>query len=62
MLSPREVFEHKTVRALAAVAVGGGGWSVASVGWAPGGGGVGEVVLSPIVSWMVDTAVEPGIS
>ncbi|WP_446226308.1 amino acid adenylation domain-containing protein [Nocardia sp. IBHARD005] len=52
VLSPREVFEHKTVAALAAVA--------ASVAPRPGplaelpGGGIGDVSALPIVRWLLE--------
>ncbi|MFD6859888.1 non-ribosomal peptide synthase/polyketide synthase [Rhodococcus sp. NPDC060090] len=50
-LSPRDVFEHKTPAALAAVA----GTTVAPAVLAElPGGGVGEMPLPPIVHWMLD--------
>jgi len=56
-LTPRDIFEHKTVRAMAQAALDG---SAAVPALAePEGGGVGDCVLPPIVSWMVDTTERP---
>ena len=54
VLSPREIFEHKTIRAMAqAVATGGAQLPMLAE---PAGGGSGELALPPIVSWMVETS------
>ncbi|WP_080737257.1 non-ribosomal peptide synthetase [Rhodococcus fascians] len=56
-LSPRDVFEHKTVAALAEVVAAGDGTAALVLEELPGGG-VGDVPLTPIVAWMLDrTAV-----
>nr|WP_232433680.1 non-ribosomal peptide synthetase [Rhodococcus sp. AW25M09] len=56
-LSPRDVFEHKTVAALAEVVAAGEGTAAVVLDELPGGG-VGDVPLTPIVAWMLDrTAV-----
>ncbi|MDY6808871.1 MAG: amino acid adenylation domain-containing protein, partial [Actinomycetota bacterium] len=52
-LSPRDIFEHKTVRAMAqAVAEGGERLPLL----ADPHHGVGEVALSPVVSWMIESS------
>ncbi|MGA9873091.1 MAG: amino acid adenylation domain-containing protein, partial [Rhodococcus sp. (in: high G+C Gram-positive bacteria)] len=53
VLSPRDVFERKTVAALAEVALAADSASVAVLEELPGAG-VGDVPLTPIVSWMID--------
>ncbi|MBY6568212.1 non-ribosomal peptide synthase/polyketide synthase, partial [Rhodococcus sp. BP-154] len=53
VLSPRDVFERKTVAALAEVALSGADEAVAVLEELPGGG-VGDVPLTPIVSWMIE--------
>nr|WP_237421984.1 non-ribosomal peptide synthetase [Gordonia sp. SID5947] len=56
-LSPREVFEHKTVRAMArAVAAGGDRLPLVDE---PEGDTTGEVELSPVVSWMLELSDTP---
>ncbi|MBY4004496.1 amino acid adenylation domain-containing protein, partial [Rhodococcus fascians] len=52
-LSPRDVFEHKTVAALAEVVAAGDGTVPLVLDELPGGG-VGDVPLTPIVHWMLD--------
>ncbi|MFT3661300.1 MAG: amino acid adenylation domain-containing protein [Gordonia sp. (in: high G+C Gram-positive bacteria)] len=59
IVTPRDVFEHKTVRAIAAAAEAGGP-AVPPLD-EPEGGGMGSVVLPPIVSWMVDGASSPEV-
>ncbi|WP_431839258.1 amino acid adenylation domain-containing protein [Gordonia hongkongensis] len=56
-LSPREIFEQKTIRAMARVASAGGG--CVPMLTEPAGGPAGEVDLPPIVSWLVDAARTP---
>ncbi|WP_018177825.1 non-ribosomal peptide synthetase [Jongsikchunia kroppenstedtii] len=56
-LTPRDIFEHKTVRAMAAAALD-GSTTIPELA-EPEGGGVGDCVLPPIVSWMVDTSERP---
>ncbi|MGB3371647.1 MAG: amino acid adenylation domain-containing protein, partial [Rhodococcus sp. (in: high G+C Gram-positive bacteria)] len=53
VLTPRDVFERKTVAALAEVALAADSASVAVLDELPGGG-VGEVPLTPITRWMID--------
>ncbi|MBS9372372.1 non-ribosomal peptide synthetase [Rhodococcus sp. B50] len=53
VFSPRDVFEHKTVAALAA-AVAGSGPAVSTLEELPGGG-VGDVPLTPILRWLVES-------
>ncbi|WP_052083106.1 non-ribosomal peptide synthetase [Rhodococcus fascians] len=53
VLSPRDVFERKTVAALAEVASSADGDSVTVLEELPGGG-VGDVPLTPITQWMID--------
>ncbi|WP_231893875.1 MULTISPECIES: condensation domain-containing protein, partial [unclassified Rhodococcus (in: high G+C Gram-positive bacteria)] len=52
-LSPRDVFEHKTVAALAEVVASSDGTAPLVLEELPGGG-VGDVPLTPIVAWMLD--------
>ena len=52
-LSPRDVFERKTVAGLAEVAALGDGDRRGVLDELPGGG-VGEVPLTPIMRWMLD--------
>ncbi|MFY2787139.1 amino acid adenylation domain-containing protein, partial [Rhodococcus sp. MALMAid1271] len=52
-LSPRDVFEHKTVAALAEVVAAGESTAALVLEELPGGG-VGDVPLTPIVAWMLD--------
>ncbi|WP_156525446.1 non-ribosomal peptide synthetase, partial [Gordonia sp. 852002-50816_SCH5313054-c] len=56
-LSPRDIFEHKTIRAMARA----GSDDRASVPLLPepDGGGSGEVPLSPVAAWLLETAGEP---
>ncbi|MDH3024096.1 amino acid adenylation domain-containing protein [Gordonia alkanivorans] len=56
-LSPREIFEEKTVRGMARVASASG--ARVPMLDEPQGGGVGDVVLPPIVSWLVEAAQTP---
>ncbi|MDJ0363450.1 non-ribosomal peptide synthetase, partial [Rhodococcus sp. H29-C3] len=53
VLSPRDVFERKTVAGLAEVALSVDDADTAILEELPGGG-VGEVPLTPIVSWMIE--------
>ncbi|PSR38160.1 hypothetical protein C7T36_29775, partial [Rhodococcus sp. AD45-ID] len=53
VISPRDVFERKTVAGLAEVAVEAGGADVAKLEEMTGGG-VGEVPLTPIMRWLVE--------
>ncbi|QKT08193.1 non-ribosomal peptide synthase/polyketide synthase [Gordonia sp. X0973] len=55
-LTPREIFEHRTVRAMARVATDG---STAPALPEPDGGADGEVPLPPIVAWMAESADGP---
>ncbi|MFL1599726.1 amino acid adenylation domain-containing protein, partial [Gordonia amicalis] len=52
---PRDIFEHKTVRALAAVAMSGAGQTLAELP----GGGTGAVPLLPVARWMLERADAP---
>ena len=56
MISPREVFEHKTVREMAQAAWAGMGRDCRC--WLSRRGGFGEIVVPPIVSWMVESALD----
>ncbi|EON33170.1 Non-ribosomal peptide synthetase modules-related protein [Gordonia terrae C-6] len=56
-LSPREIFEQKTIRAMARVASAGG--DRAPMLAEPAGEPAGRVDLPPIVSWLVDAARTP---
>ena len=56
-LSPREIFEQKTIRAMARVASAGG--DHAPMLAEPTGDPAGRVDLPPIVSWLVDAAPTP---
>ncbi|WP_167330277.1 non-ribosomal peptide synthetase, partial [Gordonia namibiensis] len=56
-LSPREIFELKTIRAMAAAAAASGG-PVALIEELPGGG-TGEMPLPPVTSWMIEHSEEP---
>jgi len=56
-LSPREIFEQKTIRAMARVASAGG--DRAPMLAEPAGEPAGRVELPPIVSWLVDAARTP---
>ncbi|MCH5644318.1 amino acid adenylation domain-containing protein [Gordonia sp. ABSL49_1] len=51
-LSPRQIFEHRTVRAIAA-ALGDAHTALPELAELPGGA-VGQVELSPVVSWMLE--------
>ncbi|MEZ5210150.1 MAG: non-ribosomal peptide synthase/polyketide synthase [Gordonia sp. (in: high G+C Gram-positive bacteria)] len=51
-LSPRQIFEHKTIRAIAA-ALAAEGESLPVLA-EPAGGGAGDVVLPPVVAWMLE--------
>ncbi|SNT53442.1 non-ribosomal peptide synthetase, partial [Rhodococcoides kyotonense] len=53
VLSPRDVFERKTVAALAEVALAASDEDVVVLDELPGGG-IGDVPLTPIVSWMIE--------
>ncbi|MDV8067784.1 amino acid adenylation domain-containing protein [Rhodococcus sp. IEGM 1366] len=53
VISPRDVFERKTVAGLAEVAVEAGGADVAKLEEMTGGG-VGEVPVTPIMRWLVE--------
>ncbi|WP_206511640.1 non-ribosomal peptide synthetase, partial [Rhodococcus sp. KRD197] len=53
VLTPRDVFERKTVAALAEVALASEGAAVTVLDELSGGG-VGDVPLTPIVAWMID--------
>ncbi|MFD4183008.1 condensation domain-containing protein, partial [Rhodococcus sp. NPDC058514] len=53
MLSPRDVFEHKTISRLATVAVLGDASEVNTLEELAGGG-VGDMPLTPIVAWLVE--------
>ncbi|WP_439644644.1 amino acid adenylation domain-containing protein, partial [Gordonia soli] len=53
-LSPREIFEHKTIRAMARAAAAGGA-TLPRLD-EPEGGGVGATVLGPIVSWLTENS------
>ncbi|WP_137874239.1 non-ribosomal peptide synthetase, partial [Rhodococcus sp. Q] len=57
-LTPRQVFEHKTVAALAAVAESGDA-AAPALEELPGGG-VGEFPATPIVRWLLDRADSAG--
>ncbi|AZZ81208.1 non-ribosomal peptide synthetase [Gordonia alkanivorans] len=58
VLSPREIFEHKTIRAMAqAVSAGGTQLPVLDE---PTGGPVGDLPLPAIVSWMVESSSSAG--
>ena len=57
VLSPREIFEHQTVRAMARAA--GTGAARLPLVDEPVGGGRGEIALPPMVTWMVDGAQQP---
>ncbi|WP_185981988.1 non-ribosomal peptide synthetase [Gordonia rubripertincta] len=56
-LSPREIFELKTIRAMAAAAAASGG-PVELIEELPGGG-FGDMPLPPVASWMIEHAEEP---
>ncbi|WP_062393756.1 non-ribosomal peptide synthetase [Gordonia phthalatica] len=56
-LSPREIFEHKTVRALARV-IAESGEALPDLPELPGGA-VGPVALPPVVSWMLEYSDTP---
>ncbi|WP_156529367.1 non-ribosomal peptide synthetase, partial [Gordonia sp. 852002-10350_SCH5691597] len=56
-LSPRDIFEHKTIRAM--VRAGSDGRASVPLLSEPDGGGAGEVPLSPVVAWLLETAGEP---
>ncbi|MGF0327427.1 amino acid adenylation domain-containing protein [Gordonia hongkongensis] len=51
-VSPRDIFEHKTVRAIAR-AVGARGERVPALE-EPAGGGIGPMAVPPVVSWILD--------
>ncbi|MGW9266472.1 amino acid adenylation domain-containing protein, partial [Gordonia terrae] len=55
-VSPRDIFEHKTVRAIAR-AVGGRGERVPALE-EPAGGGIGPMAVPPVVSWILDQTDE----
>ena len=57
VLSPREIFEHQTVRAMAQIA--GAGAARLPLVEELAGGGRGEIALPPMVSWMIDGAQGP---
>ncbi|EGD53199.1 non-ribosomal peptide synthetase, partial [Gordonia neofelifaecis] len=54
-LSPREIFEHRTVRAMAAAA----GSAVLPMLPEPAGGGSGASAIPPVVAWMIEHAQQP---
>ncbi|WP_454165034.1 amino acid adenylation domain-containing protein [Gordonia iterans] len=56
-VSPRDIFQYKTVREIVR-AVDSAADAVPTLE-EPSGGGVGELVLPPIVEWMIDSAAEP---
>ncbi|MGC4936006.1 amino acid adenylation domain-containing protein, partial [Gordonia sp. DT30] len=56
-LTPRDIFEHKTIRAMARA--GGDGRAAVALLAEPDGGGAGEVPLSPVVQWLLEMAGEP---
>ncbi|HNP58696.1 MAG TPA: amino acid adenylation domain-containing protein [Gordonia sp. (in: high G+C Gram-positive bacteria)] len=55
-LSPRDIFEYRTVRALAAHA---GSTAVVRLEELPGGG-IGELDLTPTIRWMLELSPQPG--
>ncbi|WP_461418070.1 amino acid adenylation domain-containing protein, partial [Gordonia sp. GN26] len=56
-LSPREIFELKTIRAMAAAAAASGG-PVELIEELPGGG-FGDMPLPPVTSWMIEHSEQP---
>ncbi|MDH3011626.1 amino acid adenylation domain-containing protein [Gordonia alkanivorans] len=56
-LSPREIFELKTIRAMAAAAAASGG-PAALIEELPGGGS-GDMPLPPVTSWMIEHSEQP---
>ncbi|WP_413617159.1 amino acid adenylation domain-containing protein [Gordonia rubripertincta] len=56
-LSPREIFELKTIRAMAAAAAASGG-PVELIAELPGGG-AGDMPLPPVASWMIEHSEQP---
>ncbi|WP_197028072.1 non-ribosomal peptide synthetase, partial [Gordonia alkanivorans] len=56
-LSPREIFELKTIRAMAAAAAASGG-PVELIEELPGGG-IGDMPLPPVTSWMIEHSEQP---
>ncbi|MFV3116267.1 non-ribosomal peptide synthase/polyketide synthase [Gordonia amicalis] len=56
-LSPREIFELKTIRAMAAAAAASGG-PAALIEELPGGGS-GDMPLPPVTSWMIEHSEHP---
>ncbi|WP_425270387.1 amino acid adenylation domain-containing protein, partial [Gordonia alkanivorans] len=56
-LSPREIFELKTIRAMAAAAEASGG-PVELIEELPGGG-AGDMPLPPVASWMIEHSEQP---
>ncbi|MDS1113878.1 amino acid adenylation domain-containing protein [Gordonia westfalica] len=56
-LSPREIFELKTIRAMAAAAAASGG-PVELIEELPGGGS-GDMPLPPVTSWMIEHSEHP---
>ncbi|MGV9827103.1 amino acid adenylation domain-containing protein, partial [Gordonia sp. NPDC003429] len=56
-LTPRDIFEHKTVRAMARAC--GDDRAMAPLLAEPAGGGVGALALSPVAQWLLDTAPLP---
>ncbi|GAC71059.1 putative non-ribosomal peptide synthetase [Gordonia soli NBRC 108243] len=56
-LSPREIFEHRTIRSMARAIAGGGARLPALP--EPPGGGTGPSSLPPIVSWMIEHSETP---
>ncbi|MCC3325694.1 amino acid adenylation domain-containing protein [Gordonia bronchialis] len=57
-LTPREIFEHKTIRSMARAATSGGDVDVLQLEELAGGP-TGEVAVTPIVGWMLEHADTP---